>query len=974
MSNPLALLQELGQSPWLDFITRDLLRSGKLAAMVRAGYVTGLTSNPTIFEQAIAKTADYDDALATLVRTGKTVPAIVDTLTMEDVRGAADIFAPVYARTKRADGYVSIEVDPTLAHDTAGTVREAKRLWRAVNRPNLMVKIPATRAGIPAIEETIAAGINVNVTLIFSLARHAEVMDAYVRGLTNRLEAGTRVDRIASVASFFVSRVDTAVDRLIDERLADASGEQRAALERLRGKAAIANAKLAYAAFRERFGGDRFALLAREGARPQRPLWASTSTKNPAYPDVYYAEALVGPDTVDTLPPATLEAYLDHGHPERRLDGTLDRAREILAQLARAGIDFDRVTEPLETEGVAAFIGSYRALVDTVAVRREAALVAQRTTEALGPAARAVDAATRQLDEQHVPERLWKKDVSLWPADDEGARAEIAHRLGWLDVGQIMSPQVPALTSFADEVRAAGFTHALLCGMGGSSLAPEVLRRSLGVRRGFLDLAVLDSTDPAAVLAAVQRSDPAHTLYLVSSKSGDTIEVQAFLAFFWDRLQHLLGEQAGRNVVAITDPGTRLEQLARERGFRRVFLNPPDVGGRYSALTLVGLVPAALMGQDVEKLLARAQRMLTACGPNVRAAKNPGVRLGAIFAAAARAGRDKLTIVAADKIAGFADWAEQLIAESTGKGGTGIVPIAAEPLGPPAVYGKDRLFVGMHVGSGSGRSLAAHARAGHPVVTLRLGDAYDVAGEFVRWEIATAIAGHLLGVNPFDQPNVQETKTHTARLLAEPGRRTAATGPAYSIDAPELPSALWRALGHGTAKRYIAIAPYVTPTGRRTKLLTEIRTRLRKLLGVATTLGYGPRFLHSTGQLHKGGPPAVTMLQLTTDDPVDVPVPGAGYSFGALKAAQAAGDYEALAARGRAVFRVNLGRNVDRGLERLLALVSRRPRARRSDPRLRLGSGDDARVGRSVGRATAVPRPAKPARQNGYARKPAPNR
>ena len=927
MASTLETLQQLGQSPWLDFITRDLLRSGKLAEMVRAGHVTGLTSNPTIFEQAISRTADYDDALATLVRAGKAAPAIVDALTIEDVRAAADVFAPVYAGAKRADGYVSIEVDPTLAHDAAGTVREAKRIWRAVNRPNLMVKIPATREGIPAIEETIAAGINVNVTLIFSLVRYGEVMDAYVRGLTRRLEAGTRVDRIASVASFFVSRVDTAVDRLLDERAADVSGEQRAALERLRGKAAIANAKLAYLAFRERFGAEHFALLAREGARPQRPLWASTSTKNPAYPDVYYVEALIGPDTVDTLPPATLDAYLEHGHPERRIDGAVDRAREVVAQLERAGISLSRVTDRLETEGVASFVGSYRALVDTVAVRREAALVGQRATEALGPLARPLDPAARELDEASITARLWKKDVTLWPTDDPAAGDEIARRLGWLDLPETMAPQVPTLTSFADEVRAAGFTHAVLCGMGGSSLAPEVLRRSLGVRRGFLDLAVLDSTDPAAVLAAAQRSDPARTLYLVSSKSGDTIEVQAMLAFFWDRLQHLVGSRAGAHMVAITDPGTRLEQLARERSFRRVFLNPPEVGGRYSALSLVGLVPAALMGHDLEKLLGRARRMRTACSAAVRAAKNPGVRLGAILAAGARTGRDKLTVVAADKIAGFADWVEQLLAESTGKQGLGIVPVVGEPLAPPAAYGNDRLFVAMHVGSGSGRSLASLVRARHPVVTLRLSDAYDVAGEFVRWEIATAIAGHLLGVNPFDQPNVQEAKTQTARLLAEPGRRAAGLAATHAIDSPELPSELWRVLDQRNAKRYLALAAFIAPTGRRTKLLTEMRTRLRKQLGIATTLGYGPRFLHSTGQLHKGGPAAVTVLQLVAEDPVDVPVPGAGYSFGTLKAAQAAGDHEALTARDRTVFRINLGRNVDAGLERLLAIVSRRPRA-----------------------------------------------
>jgi transaldolase / glucose-6-phosphate isomerase len=931
VASTLQTLQDLGQSPWLDFITRDLLRSGRLAQMVAEGQVTGLTSNPTIFEQAISKSGDYDAALTTLVRAGKAAPAIVDALTVEDVRAAADAFAPVYARTKRADGYVSIEIDPTLAHDTAGTVREAKRVWRAVNRPNVMVKIPATREGVPAIEETIAGGINVNVTLIFSLARYADVMDAYIRGLTSRLEAGTRVDRIASVASFFVSRVDSAVDRLIDERVGSVSGDARAALERLRGKTAIANAKLAYAAFRERFGPEHFALLAREGAHPQRPLWASTSTKNPAYPDVYYVEALIGPDTVNTLPPATLEAYLDHGHPERRLDAGLDRAREVIAQLTHAGIDLDKVTARLETEGVAAFVGSYRSLVDTVNVRREAAVIAQRTTEDLGPIARAVESDVRALETAGAIARLWRKDDSLWPADEAGRR-EIANRLGWLDVGRTMSPHVPALAAFTEEVRAAGFTHAVLCGMGGSSLAPEVFRRSLGVRRGFLDLAVLDSTDPAAVLAIAQRSDPAKTLFLISSKSGDTIEVQAFLAFFWDRLQQAVGERAGDHFVAITDPGTRLEALACERRFRQVFLNPSDIGGRYSALSLFGLVPAALMGHDVEKLLARAHRMALACGPAVRAGRNPGARLAAVLAAGARASRDKLTFVMADKIAAFADWAEQLVAESLGKQGKGVVPIAGEPLGPAALYGKDRLFVGMHVGSGGGRSLASLARAGHPVVTMRLGDAYDLAGEFVRWEIATAIAGHLLAVNPFDQPNVQETKTHTTRLLTQPTQAVPGAV-ARAVDDPALAAELWRTLGQGGAKRYVAITAYVAPTPRRTKLLTDVRARVRKQLGTATTVGYGPRFLHSTGQLHKGGPAAVTVLQLTADDPVDAPIPGAGYSFGTLRAAQAQGDAEALAARGRTMLHVHLGRNVERGLETLNAILARRPRTQSSKRR-----------------------------------------
>ncbi len=948
MSDALQVLQQLGQSPWLDFITRDLLRSGRLAKMGRAGEVTGLTSNPTIFEQAISKGTEYDDALEGLVRTGKAPPAIIDALMVEDIRAAADVFRPVYERTKRADGYVSIEIDPTIAHDTAGTIREVRRIWRAVNRPNLMVKIPATLEGIPAVEDAIASGINVNVTLIFSIARYQLVMDAYLRGLTRRLEAGTRVDRIASVASFFVSRVDTAVDRLLDARRAAATATAAEALERLRGKAAIANAKLAYAAFRERFNAERFGLLAREGARPQRPLWASTSTKNPALPDVYYVEALVGADTVNTLPPATLEAYADHGQPELRLDAGLDRAHEVLTQLRASGIDLDAVTRQLEVEGVAAFASSYRSLVDTVSARREAVLALQRTSEELGAITRSADAICRDLDTAGVGTRLWKKDATLWRTNDPAVAQAIGERMGWLDVARTMPPHFEELGAFADEVRTAGFTHAVLCGMGGASLAVEAFRHGLGVRRGFLDLAVLDSTDPAAVLAAVQRSDPAHTLYILSSKFGDTIEVQSLLALFWDRLTHLVGDDAPSHFVAITDADTRLEQVARERRFRRIFLNPPDVGERYAALSLAGLMPAALMGHDVGKLVARAHRMLVACGANVRAARNPGLRLGAILAAAARAGRDKLTFVVADKIAGLAAWAEQLVAGSTGKDGRGIVPVAGEPEATPIAYGRDRAFVTVRVGTGGGRPLAAHARAGHPVVSLRLNDAYDLAGEFVRWEIATAVAGHLLGVNPFDQPNVQDTTANTARLLADPNRRVGGAD-VLSIEAPELAPTLWRFLHRATARSYVALTPYFTPSARRTKALTDARSHLRRHLGTATTLGYGPRVLHSTGQLHKGGPASLLVVQLTADDPVDVPVPGAGYSFGTLKNVQAAADYDALATRQRSVLRLHLGRNVERGLELFVAALARRPKARTTRPAARRRSAATtlrARAGR----------------------------
>ena len=381
MANPLIRLRQLGQSPWHDNIRRQQLTSGSLKRMVDDGDITGLTSNPTIFEQAIGGSTDYDADLHRLARDGKTAEEIFDALAIDDIRNAADVLAPVFERTGGADGFVSIEVAPKLANETQATIREARRLWSTVNRPNLMVKIPATAPGVPAIEQSIADGLSINVTLIFSLKRYEEVMDAYLRGLIRRLEAGQKIDRVSSVASFFVSRVDTLVDKLLDEKIA-AGAERKELLASLKGKAAIANAKLAYAEFRKKFSTEAYAGLRNHGARLQRPLWASTSTKNPAYPDTYYVEALVGPDTVDTMPPATLAAYKDHGNPEVRIDKNLDEARRAMDQLAEAGIHMDEVTRKLEIDGVASFTKSFDSLIVTVEKRRQEALAARRPARA----------------------------------------------------------------------------------------------------------------------------------------------------------------------------------------------------------------------------------------------------------------------------------------------------------------------------------------------------------------------------------------------------------------------------------------------------------------------------------------------------------------------------------------------------------------------------------------------------------------
>ncbi len=931
MTNPLIEMQRLGQSPWHDNIRRQLLTSGKLKKMVRDGDITGLTSNPTIFEQAIAGSTDYDETIQELARDDRDAGQIFDQLAIEDIQGAADVFKPVFDRTHGDDGYVSIEVGPGYASDTTATIKEAKRLWKVVNRPNLMVKIPATAEGVPAIEQCIADGLNINVTLIFSLERYEEVMDAYLKGLERRRAARKKIDKIASVASFFVSRVDVLVDKKLDQMIKTLEGQSTEALEALKGQAAIANAKLAYARFQRRFGDERFAALAQHGARRQRPLWASTSTKNPAYPDIYYVEALVGPDSVDTMPPATIEAYKDHGRPEVRVTRDLDKATQVIEQLEEFGIHMDEVTRQLEVDGVASFAKSFSSLIGVVDARREAARQRDRMKLHLPgrPLNHAVNAALRELAEAKFVERLWRKDPTLWKPDDPKHQAEIKNRLGWLDVHELVASRVSELTTFAGEARRAGFTHALLCGMGGSSLAPEVLRETFGVARGYLDLAVLDSTDPAAVLAAEARSNPARTLYIIASKSGTTTEPNAFFAYFWDRVRALKGDRAGENFIAITDPGTLMEQTASAHNFRRVFTNPPEIGGRYSALSYFGMVPAALMGIDVAKLLERAARMARACGPVVPVEDNPGVVLGAVMGALARAGRNKLTFVVSPKIGTFGYWTEQLIAESTGKEGKGILPVEAERLGATEVYRgeRDRLFAYLRLDSagqgGHDRAVNKLEAAGHPAVGIHLTDAYDIGGEFVRWEVATAAAGYLLDIDPFDQPNVQESKDNTVRLLrehAETGRLPAVDNALWPA-ASDFAARLLRHLKTARPGAYVALSAYVARSPRREKLLRDLQAAIRDRFCVPVTVGYGPRFLHSTGQLHKGGANTGVFVQFTAADPVDVPVPGEKFTFSVLKHAQALGDFQALQAHERRVLRVELGLNIEAGLKLALEAV-----------------------------------------------------
>jgi transaldolase/glucose-6-phosphate isomerase len=877
----LAALTAAGTSIWLDQIKRSLITTGELQRLVEEDSLRGVTSNPTIFNQAILGAEDYDEQLAEAAREGKDNRGIYQELAIRDIQDACDVLRVVYDESGGQDGFVSFEVDPDLAFDTDRTMEQAREYWDRVDRPNLMIKIPGTAEGTPAIEEMIYEGRNINVTLLFGVEEYAQVAEAYIRGLERRLEEGKSVD-IASVASFFVSRVDTEVDK----RLEGAGHDD------LLGKAGIANARAAYQRYEEIFLGERFAAVRDAGAAVQRPLWASTGVKNPAYRDVMYVEDLVAPNTVNTMPMATLLATGDHAE----IGGATAKEdpAPVLKALADAGIDMVDVTDQLLREGVEKFVEPMDKLLEGIDTKRQA-IVTQRPSsidaslpDAVEPA---VAARVKQAAQDDVARRIWRKDDTLWgPA----GQAEVANRLGWLNVTEQMREELGDLQAFAEAVRDEGVKDVVLLGMGGSSLAPEVIRRSFGDQDGWPRLHVLDSTDAGAVRSVEAAIDLDHALFLVSTKSGGTIETLSLFKHFWSR------HSDGNAFVAITDPGSGLEQLASEHGFRRTFLNDPDIGGRYSALSFFGLVPAALMGADVAGLLHAAGVAEHNCQSFESGDVSSGLWLGLAWGELAAAGHDKLTYVIDPPLQSFGLWVEQLIAESTGKHGKGILPVVDEPVGEPGVYGQDRTF--LHLRHGDAPDEAADAKvaalreAGHPVIVRDIGGPDDLGRIFFFAEFAIATVGWVLGINPFDQPNVQEAKDATSRVLAE--------GAEDHADATD--DELRELLGGLGAPSYLAIMGYVEPSKEFDAAVSELRGAVRDATQSATTFGYGPRFLHSTGQLHKGGPPTGRFLQLVHDSKPDVEIPGQDYGFTRLKHAQAIGDLATLRAHDLPAQRVTL--------------------------------------------------------------------
>jgi transaldolase / glucose-6-phosphate isomerase len=943
--NPVKALESHGQAVWLDFLARGFVTRGDLKKLIDSDGVKGVTSNPSIFEKAIGSSDEYDAPIGHALKKGdRPVSELFEHLAVEDIQHAADVLRPVYDHLKGHDGFVSLEVSPYLALDTKATIVEAARLWKEVDRENLMVKVPATAQGLPAIQHLVGEGISINVTLLFSQKVYIEVAKAYLAGLEKYVAKGGDPSHVASVASFFVSRIDSAVEKQLDEKIAKANDPtEKERLAALKGKVAIANAKLAYVEYKRLFSGPRWDKLAAKGAKPQRLLWASTGTKNKDCRDTLYVEELIGPNTVNTVPPATLDAFRDHGKLRDSLEENVEDARHVLAELEKSGIPLDAITTELVKDGVRQFADAADKLYGAVAYKRATVLGGNIGRQALSLGSnlsKAVEKSTEDWRASAKIRALWHHDKSVWTGDDENKW------LGWLT--SPASADIADYEDFSHRVKGQNFTDAVVLGMGGSSLGPEVMAQTFEKQPGYPKLHVLDSTDPAQVRSLQASINLADTLFIVSSKSGGTTEPNVMKDYFFERVSETIGaDKAGHRFIAVTDPGSSLQKVAARQGFARTFYGDPSIGGRYSVLSPFGLVPAAAAGIDLRTLLTHTLAMVRSCGPDVPPHENPGVQLGLAMGLAGLEGRDKVTILSSKKVADFGAWAEQLIAESTGKDGKGLIPIDGERLGDVGQYGNDRFFVDIRTegedDAAHDAKLAALEKAGHPVVRIVMKSIDHIGQEFFRFEMAIAVAGSVLGINPFNQPDVEAAKIKTHQLTAEFEKKGSlpAEHPVVSTDAVDIytddknAAALRKAGANGDlgswlkahlsrsgSDDYVALLAYIERNPAHIGNLQHMRLSVRDKRHVATCAEFGPRFQHSTGQAYKGGPDSGVFLQITADDGSDLAVPGQKASFGVIKAAQARGDFGVLTERGRRALRVHLKGDLASGLQMLDAAIT----------------------------------------------------
>ena len=876
--NPIQQLHTLGQSVWLDYIRKDLLESGELARLISDGEVRGVTSNPTIFQQAIADSNLYDEAARPLAQAGWNDEHIFEVLAVDDIRAATELFLPLYERTEGADGFVSIEVSPRLAYDIQGTVAEARRLWSEVNRPNVMIKIPATEPGLPAIEQAIAEGINVNVTLVFSLKRYTQVMQAYLLGLERRLQAGNSLDHVASVASFFVSRVDTLVDGRLEQILRD-EGPKAPRAAALLGKAAIANAKLAYAQFEAFFDDDRFTPLHEHGARLQRPLWASTSTKNPAYRDVVYVENLIGRHTVNTLPPATLVAFREHGVAEPTIEQGLSAARAQLEALEELGISMDRVTSQLETEGVGKFAESFEGLLETLGTR---GLGFRAELGTLQPAYRS---ALERLEQDRTGPRLWARELSLWPV----VEADETTGLDWLDLPKTTLEALQWAKSIGEAARSAGKkTLGWIAPGRERGLMAEVLEGYRRPERGF-DLVVLENLDPAAARRFARRTPAGTSLFVLEQTDHPSIELQAGFEPQWQRARRQLGEAAGEAFAALAEGDSPLKRLAVERGFAGILEVAAFTPGPFAALSPGELIPAQLAGVDAEVLLVGAAQMARWSGPNAQPARSPGLSLAGILAAACEDGSRSVALLADSRHLSLAHWAEDIVRTCLGL----EVRFPVDTLGgrrPP----KPEAYIYLRLAGEWDERMKGQTGAGSPVLVMQVGDDLRSLGAAIfRWQMGVACAAHLLGRSPFRSQRRRWALAKLDRALESyrrSGKLPAPRGRELAGGITVWPDKRWGRLPEASSIEQVAEA-LLGAVGE----VDDLRVSLYPE-GARGSRGQTAR-IQSTITGRSMAASGQATLQVVLQPRRDQPIPGLDFSYGALNQLLAWAEFEELQSR-----------------------------------------------------------------------------
>lgn len=930
--NQLKELTASGNSVWYDGMRRSLATSGLLKRLVEEDGVTGVILGLSSFEKALGGTDEYDEDIARLRREGRGEEEIIAALAASDARCAADELFRAYEASGKTDGMVSVWLPPHTLNDIEKTAEAAKRLLDSIGRPNISVRVPATASGIAAAEELVYSGVSVNLTEVFSVSRYQSAAFSYVKALERRVRAGRPVDSVFGCVSVPISPVDVEMAAVVEDALKRITSHDTVAILReLSWRVALYNAKLVYLKHEDVFRGKTFHDLEKNGARPQRIVWEGTLPKGAHLDALLYAEGLCGGKTITAMALETMLAFRERGAVKERLKEGQAPAHKALKELDDLGLGLDLAASRLQEAALRDESALWEGLLKTVSERGAEALLG-RPSLAPAPAlwtGASLD-AVRTLADGDFPARLWAKDESLWARSaDDAVKRTIRNALGWLSAPAMMEELKGGLFTFAEEVRKAGFTECVLLGMGGSSLAPLVFGETFGPRRGYPRLTVLDTTDPEAVLGVAEgreRVEITRKLFIVSSKSGSTIEPLSLFEYFYSILKGIKGERAGENFIAITDPGTALEGFSRKYSFRRLFLNWRDIGGRFSALSYFGLLPAALSGIDVGSILRHALIMRAAVEPSVPPLKNPGLQLGALLAGFYNEGRDKVTFFLSDEISAFALWIEQLMAESTGKEGRGLIPITGEPVGKPSEYANDRVFVDISLkktDEAVSRKLDALSKAGHPVLRFTLRDPYEIGAEFLRWEVAIAAAGMVMGINPFDQPDVESSKRLAmerlgrgaekehhewavlgSKLLKVHFGRAAKTG---IKEKTSLKEALGAFLGLVREREYMGLLPYFNPMDKKAGAsFGRIRKALRDKTGAAVLFGWGPRYLHSTGQLHKGGPDSGSFVIIAHGAVKDAPVPESHFTFSGLERSQAFGDMEALDSRGRRVILVDL--------------------------------------------------------------------